>query len=79
MRLPTSAGVHCAIHALSQQANASQIGSVLACEPLFRLVREFHEHSSHRCCVEVRTADVVHCKGSLAFRLSLTVRDEQRE
>ena len=29
--------------------------------------------------MEVRTADVVLCKGSLAVRLFLTVRDEQRE
>ena len=37
MRLPTSTGVHCATRALSQQANVFQIGSVLACEPLFLL------------------------------------------
>ena len=41
-------------------------------------MREFHKHSSHRCSMEVRTADVVHRKGSLAFRL-LTVGDAQRE
>ena len=73
MRLPTSTGVHCAIHPISQQANVLQIVSVPTCEPLFLLMGEFHKHPSHLYSMEVRTADVVHCKGSLAFRLFLTV------
>ena len=39
----------------------------------------FTSHPSHRYFMEVCTADVVHCKGSLAFRFFLSVRDEQRE
>ena len=47
LRLPTSTGVHCVLHALSQQANVFQIVSILTSEPLFLLTRELHKHSSH--------------------------------
>ena len=76
MRLPTSTGVHCAIHAL-EQANVFQIDVRASHSP--HLLSSTHTHSSHRCSMEVRTADVVHRKGSFAFRLFLTARDDQRE
>ena len=77
IRLPTSTRVHRATHAPSQQANVFQIRSVLTSEPFLLLVRELDKSSSHSYTVD--TADVVHCKRSLAFRLFLIVGDEQRE
>ena len=44
-----------------------------------RPLEVFTKHSSHEYSTEVRTAHVVHCKGSLTFRFFMTVRDEQRE
>ena len=68
-----------AIPAHFQQANVFQIGSILTCEPVLLLVQERYKYSSHRCSMKVRTADVIHCKSSLAFRLFLCVEDEERE
>ena len=73
VRLPTSTRVHCATHALFQQAIVPQIRSVLTCKPFFLLVRELHKYSKHWYSMGVRTADVVRRKSALAFRLCLIV------
>ena len=74
MRLPVSTRIHRATHALSaSQRTPDRVHFHV------RLVREHHKHSSHWYTMEVRTAGVVHRKISLAFRLFLTVGDEQRE
>ena len=50
-----------------QQANEFQIRPVLTSEPFPLLVKELHKYSSHLYPMEVRTADVVHCKSSLCL------------
>ena len=37
-----------------------------------------HKKTSHLHSMEVRMAEVAHCQGSLAFRIFLIVRDDQR-
>ena len=70
MRLPTRTRVHCAVHALFQQANVfGLVASFLARKALSLLISVFDEQSSERYSMEVRTTDVVRCQNSLACHL----------
>ena len=79
IRFPTSTRIHRAIPAHFQQANVLQIGSILTCEPVLLLVQEFYKYYSHWCSMKMHTADVIHVKRLLVFRLFLCVEDEERE